>query len=214
MLFEWLPQIGLIVFFIALLGYIMMEFYNLGYYTVSYRPFAGRGFEHLLKYCSRGFLLILLGIIIYSGLFQQGTETLPEALKSIPVSIETVQQSLIFSYLLALITKYTIFLITISMFMGVLMKWGQAGGVLIETKDSAEVICVRQIYDENDDYLFYLDLQGNWGAIKKCLVNTMKYTKKESMLDEWIHKEKKNGYIFLSILLFLIIIIIILRYLL
>jgi hypothetical protein len=38
--------------------------------------------------------------------------------------------------------------------MGVLMRWGQGGGVLIETKDNAEVICVRQIYDENDDFLF------------------------------------------------------------
>lgn len=182
-----------------------MEFYYLGYYTVSYRPSAGRSFEHLLKHCSRGFLLILLGILLYAELLSAGTETIPEALAGVPMSIETIQQGLIFSYLLPLIAKYTLYLITISLFIGSLMRWGQAGGVLIETK--AETVCVRQIYDENDEFLFYLDLQGNWGSIKKCLVNTMKYTKKESMLDEWIHKEKKNRYIFLLILLSLLFII-------
>ena len=205
MLFELLPQIGLIIFLIALLGYIMMEFYNVGYYTVSYRPFAGRGFEHLLKYCSRGFILILLGIAIYTKLLSAGTETIPEAFAGIPMSIETMQQGLIFSHLLDLIMEYTLYLAFISLLMGIFMRWGQAVGVLIET--NTEVICVRHIYDENDEFLFYLDLQGNWGSIKKRLVNTMKYTKKDSMLDEWIHKEKNNKYIFLLILLSLLFII-------
>ena len=169
-----------------------MEFYKLGYYTVSYRPFSSRSFEHLLKYSSRGFILILIGILIFASLFSIGTETIPEVLEGVSISNETVQQSLIYSYLLALIIKYTLYLITISLFMGVVMRWGQAGGVLIETKDNAEVICVRQIYDENDYFIFYLDLQGNWSSIKKCLVNTMKYTKKDSMLEEWIYKEKKK----------------------
>lgn len=211
MIFELLPQIGLIVFFLALLGYLMMEFYNLGYYTVSYRPFVGRSFERFLKYCSQGFLLILLGIVIYVTLISKGTETIPEALAGISVSSETIQKSLIISYLLALITKYTLFLIAISMFMGVLMKWGQAGGVLVETIDNTQEICVRQIYDENEDFLYYLDLQGNWGSIRKSLVNSMKYVKKESMLNEWIYKDKKNRYIFLSILLLYLIIILLLR---
>jgi hypothetical protein len=191
----------------------MMEFYNLGYYTVSYRPFAGRSFERFLKYCSQGFLLILLGIVIYVGLISKGNETIPEALAGISVSSETMQQILIFSYLLALITKYTLFLMAISMFMGVLMRWGQAGGVLVETKekDNTEIICVRQIYDENEDFLYYLDLQGNWGSIRKSFVNSMKHIKKESMLDEWLLKDKKNRYIFLLILLLFLIIILLLR---
>ncbi len=55
-----------------------------------------------------------------------------------------------------------------------------------------EPMQVREIYDENEDFFFYLDNNGNWGSIKKALVNEMKYIKKNSLLDEWIKKKFKR----------------------
>jgi len=41
------------------------------------------------------------------------------------------------------------------------MLYGSAVGVLIEKNDRSEVYA-REIYDEDNDFYYYLDMNGKW----------------------------------------------------
>jgi hypothetical protein len=208
---EELPQIGLTIFLLALLGYVAREFYNIGYYGPSYKPTGNRtDIERFLKYCSQGLLLILLGIAVYVLLISREIIKIPEIIQGIPVSQETASNLAIYSFLLAIITQYTLYIIFFSLIIGRLMFYGSAVGVIIEKNEESEPIKAREIYDEDNDFFYYLDLNGNWATIRKSLVKTMKYDKVETLFDEWIKKDKRRRYI-IALILLIILIITILR---
>ena len=183
-------QIGFLIYSAAIIGYLGYFFYNFGYYGVAYRP---RGnLRRLLDYSAVGFLLILFASFIFINALANGTITIPEALSSISVSEETQSIFLLYGYLFVNLVMFVIFLTFGALVLGILSKNSLAQGLIIETKDNNSPLDIREIYDENEDFFFFFDNNGNWGAIKKSDISKITSSRKASILDQNIRKFKEG----------------------
>ncbi len=130
-----LTQLGLLIFILALFGYMAREFYNIGHYGPAYRPLGkGKSFDRTLQYSTQGFLLILFASFFYIGAVATGKIKIPEIVGSIPISKETSKNLIIYGYMYANVLWFVLVLAVISICLGWLTKY-VAFGVIIETND-------------------------------------------------------------------------------
>ena len=195
MLLDFIPQITYLIFLLALVGYVAKYFYNLGYYKDAYNPNSQNSLEKMLNNSSFGMILILFGIIIFAFSFGADNSIIPDSIKNISVSSETYENGIIYSALLVFFIKFIVYISAFSILFGLSMSFGSAKSVVLKTNDVGHPnLCVREIYAENDDFLFYLTLEGKWGAIRRLSVQSMDETKTDSRLDTWLKNDKKNRY--------------------
>lgn len=173
-----LLQTGIILFFVTLLGYIVGNYFDSGYLGSPFRPKSG-DFERYLQYTSIGIAIIVLTSLLSLVLFYTIIPTL--AIVLFPQVNGNVLVALIVIYLLLL----GLLMITISLspFFGRIIRFLKDKynpiEITIETSDNNKHIVVREIYDENAEYFFFLDTNGNWEVIKKSLVNRIKSERKK-----------------------------------
>lgn len=183
-------QIVLLIYVAVIIGWLGKYFYDLGYYGPAYRS---RGnLQGILDYLALGFLLILIASFFYINAIANETLKIPEIIGSIPISEETTRILTIYGYLYSCLLLFVVFLIVVAMLFGAMMRYGKPEGVIIETNEGGEPLDVREIYDENEDFFFFFDNNGKWGAIKKDYVCKINSIKKDSLLDEWIKMIKKR----------------------
>lgn len=189
-MFPEAAQIGLLIYVAVIIGWLAKYFYDFGYYGPAYRS---RGnLQGILDYLALGFLLILIASFFIIIAIANETLKIPEIVGSIPISEETSRNLIIYGFLYGYLLLFIFFLIVVAMVYGVMIKYGSCKGVIIETNDGKEPLDVREIYDENEDFFFFFDNNGNWGAIKKDCVCKINSIKKDSLLDEWIKMIKKR----------------------
>ena len=175
-------------------------FYNLGYYEDAYNPNSQNSLEKMLNNSSFGMILILFGILFFVLSLGAGNTVILESMKNISISTETYENGIIYSALLATFTKFIVYISAFCILFGLSMSYGSAKSVVLKTNDvNHPNLCVREIYAENDDFLFYLTLEGKWGAIRKSSVQSMDETKADSRLDTWLKNDKKNRYYLLVV---------------
>ena len=200
MLLDFIPQITYLIFLLALVGYVAKYFYNLGYYEDAYNPNSQNSLEKMLNNSSFGMILILFGILFFVLSLGAGNTVILESMKNISISTETYENGIIYSALLATFTKFIVYISAFCILFGLSMSYGSAKSVVLKTNDvNHPNLCVREIYAENDDFLFYLTLEGKWGAIRKSSVQSMDETKADSRLDTWLKNDKKNRYYLLVV---------------
>lgn len=167
-------QAGFILIFLALLGYTIGDFYDIGYIGRTYKPKAG-DFDRFLHYSSRGLIIIVLISMLILLLYN----------KLIPLFASIFFPQVTPQLLVASVFTYTILLFLIELiiligwifgrFLRYLKNKISPIEVIIETNDKEKpVIIVSEIYDENADFFFFLDKNGNWGLIKKSLVELIR----------------------------------------
>lgn len=162
--------------FLSLLGYMAGYFFELGYKRRVYRP-RGGDLDRFLHYSSKGIVVIFLISIflIFSG---ADALILASADNFLPQASQELLLTSFFAYLvLSVILEGIIIFSPIIGWVWKLIKseFFQTE-VTIETNDNKEPIVVSEIYDENADYLFFVDKNENWGLIKKSLVNKISST--------------------------------------
>lgn len=153
MILELIPQISCFIFFLALVGYLAKYCYNIGYYHYAYNPSSKHSIEALLNNCSLGIFLILMGVIFYVLSVNKDPTVIPEVVKQIPISSDIEEKILIFSYLLALSTKFIIYISFFSLVIGFLVAFGTARMIVVDCDDKElQQLKVREIYSENEDF--------------------------------------------------------------
>lgn len=213
MIFELIPQISLLIFVLVFIGYTAKYFYNVGYYRYAYNPLSQKSLERFLNSLSFGVILILLGILFYALSLGADKSSIPEIMQNISIPNETYEKMLICSYLLSLFIKFVVYILAFSLFIGFLMSYGVAKAVILKTNDSNyPEICVREIFTENDDFLYYITLEGKWGAIRKSSIQSMEEIKADSLFDKWLKKDKNNRYYFIFALITYVIIVVVYRF--
>lgn len=201
MLLDFIPQITYLIFLLALVGYVAKYFYNLGYYQDAYNPQSQNSLEKMLNNSSFGMILIIFGIIFFAFSFGADNSIIPDSMKNISISSETYENGMIYSALLALFTVFIVYISAFSIFIGFSMSYGSAKSVVLKTNDvNNPNLCVREIYAENDIFLYYLTLEGKWGAIRRSSVQSMDETKADSRLDTWLKDGKNNRYYLIAAL--------------
>lgn len=185
-----LSQLGYLIYVAAIIGWLGKYFYDIGYYGPAYRP---RGNLHMiLGNSALGFLLISVAAVFYSLAIANETIKIPENVGSIPISEETGRSLIIYAYLHSIFLMFVLVMIVIALFCGLAERIGKYQKVSIETNEGKEPLEVRAIYEENEDFFFFFDNNGNWGAIKKDCVCKIRSIKKDSLLDERINRIKKR----------------------
>lgn len=209
MLLEFVPQITYLIFLLALVGYVAKYFYNVGYYQYAYNPQSHNSLEKMLNNSSFGMILILFGIIFFAFSFGADNSIIPDSMKNISISSETYENGMIYSALLVIFTVFFAYISAFSLFIGFSMSYGMAKSVVLKTNNGNHPnLCVREVYAENDDFLFYLTLEGKWGAIRKSSVQSMAEIKADSRLEGWLKSDKKNRYyLFAALVLYVIFIL-------
>ncbi len=173
-----LPQTGIMLFFVALLGYVVGNYFDSGYLGSPFRP-KGGDFERYLKYTAIGVVIIILTSLLAMVLFYQIIPTL--AIILFPQVTADLLFALTIIYLLLL--GLLVIVINLSPSFGQVIRFlknkSNTIEITIETCDNNGSLVVREIYDENAEYFFFLDKNGNWGLIKKSLVNRITSERKK-----------------------------------
>ena len=189
-------QLGLLIYVAAIIGWVGKYFYDIGYYGIAYRP---RGtVQWILGYSALGYLLISVAVVFYAQAAANERIIIPEIIGSIPISAEIAKYILIYAYLHSILIFFTFILILVAMLYGASERIGKAQGVSIETDYEKEPLDVRGIYHEDEDFFYYFDNEGNWGAIRKNHVRKIKSFKKGSVIDEWIKSKIRKIIDFLT----------------
>ncbi|MBP2030395.1 ABC-type multidrug transport system fused ATPase/permease subunit [Methanohalophilus levihalophilus] len=213
MLFEFLPQISFLVFVLAIVGYIAKYFYNIGYYRYAYNPQSQHSLERIFNNSSVGLLLIFLGILFFALSVSNDTSIIPEQIQTIQISEENGEKYMIYSYVFGLVVVFIGYISAFSMLIGAAMSYGISKAVAIDTIDEeSPIIHVREIYSENEDFIFYLTLDGRWGSIKKSQILKMTEVKWNSKLDDWLKSDKKHRYYLMAALLLYLLFVFAYRY--
>lgn len=209
MILEFLPQISLIIFIFVFLGYVAKYFYNVGYRRYAYDPNSQNSLENLLNKFTLGVLLVISGILFYVITFGINNSIIPEIVGNIPIPTETIDKIVVSIYILSLFIQFLIYISFISLFIGFLNYYGVAKGVCLKTNDiNNPEICIREIFSENEDFIFYSTLEGKWGAIRKSLIQSMEEKKQDSKLIKWLKKDRKNViYLVIIFIIYLTIVI-------
>lgn len=173
-------QAGSILIFLALLGYIVGDFFDNGYIGRTYKP-KGGDFGRFLHYSSRGLIILVFISIIILLLYNPIIPIFASIF--FPQVTPQLLLASVFTYLILLVVLE--FIIVISPFFGKFLRFLKERispmEVIIHTNDKEPPIVASEIYDENADFFFYLDKNGNWGLIKKSLVNRIESERKKSI---------------------------------
>jgi len=172
-----LTQLGIIIFFISLLGYIVGIYFDSGYLGSPLRP-KGGDFERYLQYTSKGVGLIIFTSLLSLYFFYKIIPTMAKIL--FPQENENLFAALIIIYLLFLSLLVSTLLLTPYFGRGIRFLKEKSGlmEITIQADDRTLPIIASENYDENDDFFFYLDKNRNWGMIKKSHVSSIKSERK------------------------------------
>lgn len=171
-----ITSIGSLLIFLVLLGYMVGEYFDAGYLGKPYRP-KGGDFERFLKYSSIGASLIVLVSLVAIELL----------MGLLPDLVSVFQTNSAFVYTLILISL--IYIVLLSFAITLMPYIGRGFRKLKNRIDPIEITIVtsepwtnidaKEIYEEDEDYFFYIDKNENWGMIKKNLVNKVTSRKKK-----------------------------------
>lgn len=167
-----LTQTGFLLFFLALLGYIIGSYFDSGYLGSPLRP-KGGDFERFLKYSSIGIVILiitsLLSILLFYGIIPA------LAIILFPQLNTNLLLALIIIFLL-LVGLLSVIIVLSPFFGGVMRSFKNKYNpreITLETSNNTSIV-VREIHDEDTDYFFFIDIHENWGSIKKSLVNRIR----------------------------------------
>ncbi len=178
MIFD-LSQICIVVFILAVLGYIAKYYSDMAYLgRVSYLPKRTGELDRVLYYSTSGLLIVLFLSWSIIVLYKEGiTGDLFKPLSSTITLLQT-NQLISEDELKSLLKLFAIFisfifygfllisvLIFVSMAWGLFLKYFCVIGFVISLKDNTK-IDGRYIYEMND-FLYYTDVNAKWRAIRK-----------------------------------------------
>jgi hypothetical protein len=177
-------NIGIIVFALTLLGYIVERIYDA--YRLGNRTYIpkAKSFDNFLHYSSLGFLfvnsLLLMVIILIPSLpLLKGQSWFQLWFQWWFIEFQKITNfslGQILNYYLSESAPVILFLIffeillIFSMTLGKYAQKHEMSELVIETTDGRLPMKVSVVYDENEDFIYFLDRNGNWGLIRKSLV--------------------------------------------
>ena len=203
-----LTQIGFFVFIFAVLGYIAKYFYDLAYMGF-YVPHRKSELENILYYSISGLMIVLFLswfiIIAYKeGIFGDFFNPVFDML--VLLDKEQIISEDDLKFLLKIFVSFFIFifygfiliggLFLISMVVGLLRRYFSVEGFEINLKNKTILNC-RFIYDVNE-FLYYIDMEGNWNAIKKENIENFKQKTQPTLFLTKIKKMSKDDWMLLT----------------
>jgi hypothetical protein len=179
MLPELAAEVSVFILFLALIGYLVYEWYELGYYGTAYRPSKNKSsFERFLGHSAKGFIILFFLMFLISILFAFRILTYPDYLQYIQLPLEVGSYFLLFSFIFFVMGFALIIAMIIAGLSGRFMVNNTYASVIINRIDLSGTIPleVREIYDQDEDFFYYLDLKGRWGSIRKNEIKSMKFS--------------------------------------
>lgn len=172
MVFENLLELGNFLFILVILGYVFEFFYQAGYYRFRYKPLNTT--ERLLHRSSIGIFFIILSVLIYAQLVTSKSLKIPQNVNN--VTLPDIVG--VYAYLFGGFSYLLLFGIFLSFVSGYFTSIIPKKHVMIKTKE-AQPLEVREIYSITDDFIFYIDVDGKWGSIRKSDIESMKQVNSE-----------------------------------
>lgn len=191
MLPEVAAEVSAFILFLALIGYLVYEWYELGYYGIAYRPSKNKSsFERFLGHSAKGFIILFFLMFLISWLLTFKIINFPEYLYYIQLPTEVGSYFLLFSFIFFVMGFALIIAMIIAGLAGRFVVNNTLSSVIIEKNESSGTpqFEVLEIYDQDEDFFYYLDLNGDWGAIRKNEVKSMKYSITDTVIQKKISK--------------------------
>jgi len=178
MLPELAAEVSVFIIFLAIIGYLVFTFYDLGYYGAwIYRPSKNRGgIESFFGNAAKGFLLLFFLMFIISYLIVSRFITIPDYLNDIPITPEVYGYMAIASFAFFVVNVALLIAMIIAAFFGKFQFFTPGTKVIIEKNDLgiSNKLKVREIYDEDENFYYYIDFNQNWGTVRKTEVKSMR----------------------------------------
>jgi hypothetical protein len=182
MLPELAAAASVFVLILAIIGYLLIAFYERGYYANAYQPSKNKGaVEDFVGHAARGFIAFfgIMGIALF---LMAKMFTMPDYIAYIPISPENAGYLALFLYVFFILSLSTLIAMSLAGLWGRYDVAYSFSKVIIERKEQ-EPLEVREVYDQDDDFYYYLDFEGDWASIRKGDVKSMRYAYKGTIVD-------------------------------
>lgn len=177
-IFAFAPEVSLVLLAFLFIGYTLKHFHEISFYKHTYRS-SKNAVERIIKDASFGLAFVFIPFIyLIYFIEKKGVRT------------DTGEDFILFT-LIVLIFEFSVVFGFIS---GIIRRWLSIKlsreGIVIRTEDG--IINGKRIYDSDEDFLYYLTLDGNWSLIRKDNVHSVKHTMKQSWVNKHVIKKSED----------------------